>query len=288
MSTRIAVALLGAAVLASLPAAVAAHCQDDPPAHAAAAGVKPAASALPPLPNGPATVMGGIIRNFDPVRDQFKLEVFGGGRPVKMLFDARTQVYRDGKRVPVQELRGGEHASVETTLDGDNIYALRVHMLSHAPEGQVQGQVLEFDPGRSVVTVRTALSSEPVKLYVPPGTPVARRGQAQFAGRGGTAGLESGDLITAKFTPGGDGRGVTKEISILATPGSEFIFSGTIIVLDMHSGDLVLTDPKDKSTYRMHFNPLLFTALDLHEGEAVRVEAKFDGSRYVAHSIRPL
>lgn len=285
MSYRFAAALLGVAVIAPFSFASMNPLQVDP-------GSKPdkaAVSALPPPPSGTATVMGGVIRDLDPVRDQFKLRVFGNGKPVKVLFDARTRVFRDGKPVSLRDLHSNDHASVETTLDGDNIYALSIHMLSNAPEGQTQGQVLDFDPGRSIVTITTALSSEPIKLYIPPNTPIARKGQTHFtAARSGGAALEPGDLITATFTSGDDGRGVAQQISILATPGSTFIFSGNITDLDLHSGLLVLTDPRDNSAYRLHFNPLVFRDAKLHEGDSVRVAARFNGQRYEARTITPV
>jgi hypothetical protein len=234
-------------------------------------------------------VMGGIIGDLDPVRDQFKLRVFGGGKPVKILFDARTRIFRDGKPVKVRDLHSNDRGSVETTLDGDNIYALSIHMLSNSPEGQTQGQVLDFDPGRSIVTIATALSSQPIKLYIPANTPIARKGQTHFTAAGtGGAGLEPGDLVSAKFTSGDNGHGVAQQISILATPGSTFVFSGSITDLDMHSGLLVLTDPRDNSAYRLHFNPLVLHDTNLHQGDSVRVSARFDGSRYEAHSITPM
>src|SRR5690348_7141583 len=117
MTYRISAALVAVAALVSFSFASASPQQSDPAPHPAAA--KSSVSALPPPPKGPATVMGGIIRDFDPVRDQFKLDVFGGGHPVKVLFDARTQVFRDGKKVPLRTLAANDHASVETVLDGD-------------------------------------------------------------------------------------------------------------------------------------------------------------------------
>ena len=35
---------------------------------------------LPPLPPGKTTILGGEIRNFDPVRDQFSLQIYGHDR----------------------------------------------------------------------------------------------------------------------------------------------------------------------------------------------------------------
>jgi hypothetical protein len=162
-------------------------------------------------------------------------------------------------------------------------------MLSKAPEGQTQGQVLDFDSGKSIATIATALSSQPIKLYIPPNTPIARTGQTHFTSdHSGAARLEPGDLITAKFTSGDDGQGVAQQISILATPGSTFIFSGNITDLDMHSGLLVITDPRYNDTYSLYFNPLVFRDANLHEGDSVRVSARFNGSRYEISTITPV
>src|SRR6516162_5559206 len=60
---------------------------------------------LPPIPRGKSTVLGGFIQNIDPVRDQLTLSVSGGKQRMKILFDERTQVYRDGARVKLGDLR---------------------------------------------------------------------------------------------------------------------------------------------------------------------------------------
>ena len=62
---------------------------------------------LPPIPPGKSTVIGGAIHDVDPVRDQFMLKVFGG-KSMKILFDERTQVYRDGKKTPLRDLRAND------------------------------------------------------------------------------------------------------------------------------------------------------------------------------------
>src|ERR1035437_1775166 len=76
------------------------------------ASVQPAATvqhgsadlaALPPPPRGRSTVEGGTIRSVDPVRDQLTLNVYGT-KPMKILFDERTQVYRDGVKTPLSDL----------------------------------------------------------------------------------------------------------------------------------------------------------------------------------------
>ena len=46
---------------------------------------------FPAIPKGKSTVVGGAIRDVDGVRDQLTLNIFGA-RPMKVLFDERTQV----------------------------------------------------------------------------------------------------------------------------------------------------------------------------------------------------
>ena len=243
-------------------------------------------SALPPMPHGKSTVIGGIIRDVDPVRDQITLKVFGG-RPVKILFDERTQIYRDGVKTPLRDLHPEDHASVETVLDGTTVFALSIHMLSRSPVGECQGQVLNYNPATGELTVSAALSREPIQLRVPPGTAIVRLGQAASASTQlGPSDLVKGTLISVKFVSGNDGRGVASQVAILATPGSAFVFSGNITFLDLHSGLLALIDPRDGKDYKISFDPVHFPiSRDLHQGEHVIVTASFDGVRYAATAI---
>ena len=244
-------------------------------------------SALPPAPSGKSTVIGGAIRQVDPVRDQFTLQVFGGGK-MKILFDERTHVYRDGVKVPLRDLRPDGHASVETVLDGTAIFALSVHTLSRSPEGQSQGQVLRYDAGKGELTVSNALSHQAIELRVPPGTPIVHVGQAASSSVGSVASeLTKGTLISVKFLSNTKGPGIASQISILAAPGSAFEFAGNITFLDLHAKRLVLVDPRDGKSYSISFDPARFPiSQHLHPGMHVRVTADFNGSGYVANAIK--
>src|SRR6185437_13930855 len=137
--------------------------------------------------------------------------------------DERTALYRDGKRVSLRDLQADKHASVETVLDGTNVFARSIHILSHAPEGECRGQVVSYDAGSGELAVNPALSGEPIKLRVPSGTPIHREGQTAFSAAGsGASDLIKGTMISVKFTSGSNGQGIAKEIAVLATPGSQF------------------------------------------------------------------
>ena len=235
---------------------------------------------LPPLPRGKSTVIGGAIQNVDLVRDQLTIAVFGG-RPIKILFDERTQVYRDGVRSSLADLRGGERVSLETMLDGSAVFARSIHMLSQSMEGECHGQVLEFDRNKGELIVRDALSPQPIKLHVASSTTITREGQQASA----AGDLGPGALVFIRFQPDSSGI-VARQIAILATEGTAFVFTGRVTFLDLHSGLLVVTDPRDNKPYEIDFNPAQFTASrDLHEGTEVIVKAGFDGTRYTARAI---
>src|SRR5579863_1204224 len=92
-----------------------------------AANTHPDLSAIPPLPSGKSTILGGAIHDVDPVLDRFSLRIVGE-KPITILFDERTQVFLDGKKIPLLDLRPASHASVQTILDGTSVFALSVHI----------------------------------------------------------------------------------------------------------------------------------------------------------------
>ncbi len=242
---------------------------------------------LPPRPPGKSTVIGGAIQNIDPVRDQFTLKVFGG-KPMKILFDERTQVFRDGKRTPLRELRPDDHASVETVLDGTKVFALSVHVLSQLPEGERRGQVIDYNPDSHELTVSDIMGQGPLKLRVPEDATILHVGQAASSQGAGSSDLVKGTLVSVRFNADGKGQGVASQISILAKPGSAFVFSGNITFIDLRTKVLVLADPSNDSSYKISFDPNRLPIIrDLHEGTQVTVTATFDGGSYVATEIKP-
>lgn len=241
---------------------------------------------LPPMPRGKSTVIGGAIGAVDRVRDQFTLNVFGG-RALKVLFDERTQVYRDGLKSALIDLRAGDHVSVETVLDGTAVFARSIHLLSGAPEGECQGQVMNYNPTDRELTVRDALSRRPIQLRVPAGTAMIRQGQAASASADlGSPDLATGTLVSVKFQSDNKGHGVASQIAILATSGTAFVFVGNVAFLDLRSGLLVLVDPRDDKRYNIFFDSARFPmSREIHEGADVTLTADFEGSRYVAAAI---
>ena len=241
---------------------------------------------LPPVPPGKKTVLGGAIRDVDPVRDQFKL-VPVGGHPIVILYDARTRFYRNGVRISDLDLGPEEHASVETTLDGTNVFAVSVHALTHLPGGVCRGQVISYDPSTGKLKVNSSLSREPIELRVPAGTPEQMVGQEATSTASSRSALAAGDLVEVEFKPGRKGVAVATHVKIMATPGHLFVFAGKLVTLDMAKGTMTILNSADGRNYQVIFYPAQFPQRsELREGRRVRVTARFDGTAYVAFAIK--
>jgi hypothetical protein len=230
--------------------------------------------------------LGGAIRDLDPVRDQFSLHIYGQ-RALKILYDERTKVYRDGVKIPLRDLHSEDHASVQTILDGTNVFALTIHILSQPPQGDCQGVIMRYDPGTGELTVRSAQSAEPVRLFVSANTAIVREGETTFTSRSsGPRDLVGGALISASFMPEPGGRDLAGRITVLAVPGSTFVFSGSISFLDVRSGLFDVVDPRDGKSYQIHFDSTRIPRSgNLHIGDHVSVRAQYEGSGYEAGEI---
>jgi hypothetical protein len=244
-------------------------------------------SALPSMPAGKSTVVGGAIQKVDPVRDQLTLKVFGGSS-MKILYDERTQVYRDGAKIPLASLGPVEHASIQTVLDGTDIFAEGIHILSQSPEGDCQGQIVEYNAGSGELTLNDTLTHRPIKVRVSPSTTVAHVGQSNAGAAGsGLSELHSGTLISAKFESNGKGEGILTHVDILATPGSEFVFRGSVSFVNLATQVMAVTDPRDGKNYSITFDAnQLPESRNLHDGARVTVTATFDGTKYVARELK--
>jgi hypothetical protein len=240
---------------------------------------------VPPLPRGKSTIMGGQIRDVDQVRDQFVLHVYGE-KPMKILYDGRTQLFRDGNKISLLDLKPSEHASVQTTLDGSKIFALSVHILTERPKGDFEGRILSYDPTSGMLTVNGSGSQGQFRVRVTKDTAVTREGQASFTAENrGQFDLVRGALVSLNFQSDSKGQGTAQQITILATPGASFVFTGTVTALNVAGGYLTVVDPRDERSSQIHFNPQDPVVLKLHEGDRVRIAADYDGTRYVATQI---
>jgi hypothetical protein len=232
------------------------------------------------MPTGSISLIGGTIRRLDRVRDRITVQVFGGASAV-LLFDPRTHVYRDGRVATLHDLQLGQRIYADTLLDGTQVFAKNIRIVSTSSMGQSNGQVVEHEPGSAELTVRDVLSPEPMRLRLDDKSVVTRDGQPVSAVE-----LLPGTLVSVDFRPDGRGQGAVRTISILAVPGSVFSFAGRLAHLDLSQGLLVVVDPRDHQSYEIHCDASLLRAHpDVREGAQVTITATFNGSAYTVKTI---
>jgi hypothetical protein len=203
-----------------------------------------------------------------------------GGKTMSVLFDERTRMFRDGKAVSLGDLKNGERAYLDTTLDGTNIFVRSIRVASAVPAGQSSGQIVSFDNATAELTLRDTLSPEPVTMQLATDARIVSgdRTAAQTD-------LRPGALVSVTFDPHGK-TPVVRQVSILASTGETFVFVGRIEHLDLRRGLLVLVDPRDNKTYDLYFDPSAVSITrKLRQGIDVTVRANFDGQRYQSREI---
>ncbi|MBZ5681966.1 MAG: DUF5666 domain-containing protein [Acidobacteriia bacterium] len=240
------------------------------------------ASLLPDLPSlrpENATLFGGTVETIDRVQDRLTMQVFGGGR-MKVLFDTRTRIYRDGKAASVSDLRPGDRVHVDTILNGTTIFARNIRMNTNAPVGESQGVVMNYRHDKGELLVRDQLSPEPLKVHISSATTIVQGDHAVPASQ-----LAPGTLVALKFGAESESS-IAREISVLALPGTSFTFTGQLTTLNLRTGLLVLTSATDHKTYEIYLDPSVVPVDDnLRQGADVTVLARFDGDRYTAHTV---
>lgn len=234
---------------------------------------------LPPIPNANATLLGGTIERLDRVRDRVVVRVFGGGRET-VLFDPRTTVVRGGKAAGVADLKEGERIYLDTMLDGDKIFARMIRLNAPQATGQSQGVVVKYRAAQNELTVRDAISPDPIEVRVTTATKVLQAGRTMPI-----SALVPGSLVSISFGSDGTGHDSASEISILAQPGTKYTFAGEVVHIDLRTGLLVLKSSTDNKTYEVYLNSSITPDEHLHPGALITVVADFDGSRYLARNL---
>lgn len=240
-----------------------------------------------PLPDLPAvsshnkvSLIGGTVQKLDRVKDEFTVDVFGGGK-INVYFDPRTHIYNNGKESTLSDLRPGDRVSIDTMLDGGNIFARTIRLKGPSNGGESQGVVMSYVASSGQLILRDRLSPQPLKLRITTQTRLMKAGHQTSIGE-----LSPGTLVSVKFDPQQNGRDIAREVSVLATPGTNFTFVGDVTALDLSRGLLVLTSANDGKSYEIYLDPSAAGARNkLRQAVNVTVLTRFDGNRYVAQNV---
>lgn len=232
---------------------------------------------LPPLPHNTVTLIGGTVVRVDEIMNRMVVQPFGGKQKMKVTLDSRTHYYRDGKPITQREIKEGQRIYLDTQLNGSKVFARTIWIRTTAENGIGQGQILEFDSGRQILTVRDELSSQPVKMHLTSAT-VIRKGEQPAS----VSDLVQGALVRMSFGPQHE----VQQVTVLATPGTAFVFAGRVTYVDMSRKLIAIDNRSDRKKYDVYVDAIPANVLrQVREGDNVTVSAVFDGNQYAARSV---
>lgn len=232
---------------------------------------------LPELPNNKVTLIGGTVKSLDEVMNKMIVVPFGSKQKMLVAFDTRTDFFQDGKPISYKSIREGQRVYLDTMLNGSTVFAKKIWIQSAADSGIGRGQIVDYDPGRKILTVRDELSNQPIKMRLTSST-VMKKGTEDAS----TADLIPGTLVSMSFGPQRE----LREVTLLARPGTTFVFAGRITYLDMSRKLIAVDNRTDNKKYDISVDAIAPSVLrQLREGAEVNVSAVFDGSGYAARSI---
>ena len=232
---------------------------------------------VPPMPPGQVTLIGGTVRSIDRIRNRLTVEPFQA-KTIKMIFDERSHIYRDGVETTMMGIHKGDRVYVDTQLDRTRVFARNIHVVTSTEAADARGQIVALHD-RSI-TLQDELSSQPVTFRIDPSTTVKRRDAA-----GSQADLVPGSIVAVRFAPGKN-RGMAKEVSVLAQPGNTFKFYGEITHLDLSHGLMAVHNRADDKTYELRFDPAGIAERNtLRVGTPVSIQAIFTGKDYRASEV---
>jgi hypothetical protein len=100
------------------------------------------------------------------------------------------------------------------------------------------------------------------------------------------ADLRPNALVAVRMKAGPGNRSIANEIDVIALPGAEFTFYGTLTHLDLRTGMLAVENKSDNKLYDIRFTPSQVGVTDeLVPGAEVAVIATFNGQNYTARSV---
>jgi hypothetical protein len=132
---------------------------------------------LPPLKREKVTLIGGVVVRLDEVMNHMVFQPFGTKQKMQVHFDTRTHFYLDGKPITEREVKQGQRIYLDTQLNGDRVFVKTIWIRTTAESGLGRGQIMDFDPGHRVVTVRDELSNQPLKLQLAPNATIRKGNQ---------------------------------------------------------------------------------------------------------------
>ncbi|ABF40281.1 hypothetical protein Acid345_1279 [Candidatus Koribacter versatilis Ellin345] len=236
---------------------------------------------VPPLPKGKPTLIGGVATKVDRIHSRVTVEPYGAKNKMPIYIDERSHIYRNGVETTIQSIKKGDRVYFDTMLDGANVFAKNVRVISETGAAEVRGRITSYDAARGVIQLQDALSSKPVSFRI--------SNQTQVKAQQGTASMgdiAKGALVDVVFAPDKANRGIAKEVTLLAKPGASYTFAGVITNVNLRDGVVSVENQTDGKVYDIEFDGHSKSERSgLKIGNSVNIAATFDGENYRATNV---
>jgi hypothetical protein len=235
--------------------------------------------APPPLPSSRIALIGGTVREIDPIRNRMKVQLFGGGK-MNFIFDSRTKVTSNGAEFIPSKIRKGDRVYLDTQNVNGTLFARRIQVNNKTEPTELRGQVASFDAGTGEMRIYDAVSASHVPILVTQQTEIRSRN-----GAGQLSQLQPGAYVAVRFQPSTGAKNEGQQVNIIVAPGESFRFIGTVRNLDLSSGYLSVENKVDDTLYELRASPEELRAKDVTIGTDVDLSAMFNGRDYLVHSM---
>ena len=233
----------------------------------------------PPMPPNKSTLVGGIAKKVDGIRNRVVIAPFGSSKNITVQFDERSHIYRDSKETTILGIKKGDRIYADTMLVGPHVFARNLRVITTMSPAEASGQIVSYDPNSQSVRIVDKLTNTPVDFRIAKDTELrSKNGQATAAD------IRPGSLVSVVFAPGQKG-GEARQISVLAVPGTNYIFAGRITNFDLHAGIIDVDNQSDGKNYEIHFPPAMENRGELRIGAQIAANASFDGRTYSTQQI---
>ncbi len=141
--------------------------------------------------------------------------------------------------------------------------------------------MVSTNPERGTINVRDQLSAKPVTFTSQWRNQIQLDERQRDHGRCAT-GLADRRAVFAAPRPA-----VAQEITVVAKPGDNYIFSGMVTDLNMRTSSFFVDNKTDDQSYEVHFARNAVSDMQaLRVGAEVTARAVFDGKQYTASNVR--
>ena len=167
----------------------------------------------------------------------------------------------------------GERIYVDTMSLDHKVFARTVRVETATGPMEAHGQVVSFDPANHVVQMRESLTAQLISFSIADRTALHKK---NGVGHNRRSGARHADR--RGFCSGGKG-GIADDLTILAVPGTCYVFVGRITNVDLRRGLLAIENENDQRNYELSYNAAQIPEHDrLRVGAKVAAHANFDGT----------